>query len=140
MNTEELLLTEWQERLGLQDWAICLRYNCKQEDLELEEASGETHWQAAIKTAMIYIVSEKVYGKRMIPFDFEKILVHELLHLKFSIIDIGSKSYESAVLDLAQHRLIDDLARALVMAKRCETSRKLDLPKAMNLDEPNLNY
>lgn len=140
MNTEELLLKEWQERLGLQDWAIGLRYNCKQDDLELEESCGETHWQATIKTAMIYIVSEKAYGKRMIPFDFEKTLVHELLHLKFSIIDIGTKSYESAVLDLTQHRLIDDIARALVMAKRGETSRKLDLPKVQNLAEPDLNY
>ena len=31
---EEKLLEEWQERLGLQDWCIILRYNCKKEDME----------------------------------------------------------------------------------------------------------
>lgn len=135
MNDEKLkLLEEWQKRLGLQDWSIVLRYNCLQEDLELEEASAETHWQASIKSAMIYIVSEETYGKRMLPFDFEKTLVHELLHLKFSIIDISNKNYESAVLDLIHHQLVDDLARALVMAKRGETERKIDVEKIIDFN------
>ena len=132
-----LLLEEWQERLGLQDWAIGLRYNCRQEDLELEEAAGETHWNYTLKTAIIYIVSEEVFGERILDFDFEKTLVHELLHLKFSLFDIGKKDYESNVLDLARHGLIDDLARALVMAKRGEIARKLAVPKIINRGELN---
>lgn len=58
---EEKLLEEWQERLGLQDWAIILRYNCSFEDLELEEACGETSWDDTIKTATIRIISEETY-------------------------------------------------------------------------------
>ena len=132
-----LLLEEWQKRLGLQDWAIGLRYNCKQEDLDLDEAAGETHWDYILKTGVIYIVSEEVFGKRILEFDFEKTLVHELLHLKFSLFDISKNDYESKVLDLARHGLVDDLARALVMAKRGETERKLAVPKIINRGELN---
>ena len=35
---EEKLLEEWQERLGLYDWLIILRYNCTFNDLELDNA------------------------------------------------------------------------------------------------------
>ena len=132
ISEEEKLLNEWQERLGLQDWAIALRYNCEQDELELQEVAGETHWNVILKTAIIYIVSEEVYGSRMLNFDFEKTLVHELLHLKFSIVDIEDGTYESKVLDSTLHQLIDDLARALVMAKRKETKRHLDTDKIIN--------
>ena len=38
----EFLLNEWKERLGLQDWVIVVRYNCKFEDLDTSESVGET--------------------------------------------------------------------------------------------------
>ena len=124
---EEKLLNEWQERLGLQDWAITLRINCKQSDMELENVAGETKWTTSIKNAIIRIVSEKEYGNdRILSYDFEKILIHELLHLKFAIIDQEVNSYDSKVTEQVRHQLIDDLARALVMAKRGETKRKLN--------------
>ena len=137
---EEQLLEEWQERLGLQDWAICLRFNCKQEELEDQGAVGETEWSTTIKSALIRIVSKEVYGDRILGYDFEKTLVHELLHLKFGIIDLEKGTYESDVAELARHQLIDDLARALVMAKRGETKRKLadDCPKTRNNHESQL--
>ncbi len=128
------LLEEWQERLGLQDWAIVLRYNCKQEDMELEEVNGETVWTTSIKSATIKIIGEEVYGKRILSFDFEKTLVHELLHLKFGLIDQNISSYESNVTYEARHQLIDDLARELVMAKRGETKRKLNCSKVKDMN------
>lgn len=133
---EEKLLNEWQERLGLQDWAIILRYGCKQEDLELEECCGETQWQTSIKCATIKIISEEIYGNdRILDFDFEKTLVHELLHIKFSLLDMLNNSYESKVVDELRHQLIDDLARAMVMSKRGETSRKLNCEKSRQRSE-----
>lgn len=124
---EEKLLNEWQERLGLQDWAIVLRYNCKFSDLETQDSIGETLWNITIKNATIRIISKEEYGTdRTLPFDFEKTLVHELLHLKFGIIDSMNSTYESKVVDELRHQLIDDLARALVMAKRGETKRVLE--------------
>lgn len=137
---EEKLLEEWQERLGLQDWLIVLRYNCEFDDLELDDASGETNWNDTIKTGTIRIISEKVYGyDRIVPFDFEQILVHELLHIKLGLLSFTNNTYESKVNAELRHQLIDDLARALVMAKRGETKRQLakDCKKARDINEYN---
>lgn len=120
---EKKLLNEWKERLGLHDWVITLRYNCKQSDMELEEVAGETHWININKTANIRIVSKEVYGDRIIKYDFERILVHELLHIKFGYLQLENRSYEGMVFDEAQHQLIEDLAQSLVMAKRGITNR-----------------
>lgn len=127
MSKEEKLLNEWQQRLGLTDWVITLRYNCKQDDMELGEVAGETDWVNVNKTANIRIVSKEVYGSRIIKYDFERILVHELLHVKFQYLQIESNSYEAKVFDEVQHQLIEDLAQALVMAKRGETDRSKNI-------------
>lgn len=124
---EEKLLNEWQERLGLQDWEIILRYNCKREDMDDPDYSiGETHWETTSKCARIQIISKEEYGnKRILEYDFEKTLVHELLHCKFSMIDKDLNTYEGIVTEQARHQLIDDLARALVMAKRRRNKKKI---------------
>lgn len=134
---EEKLLEEWQERLGLQDWCIILRYNCKKEDMEDSEYSiGETQWETTNKCARICIISEQEYGKdKMLNYDFEKTLVHELLHIKFALIDKDLNTYEGIVAEQARHQLIDDLARAFVMTKRNETKRKLDVEKAVDISK-----
>lgn len=108
------LLEEWTKRLGLQDWVIHINDNCKPEDMAVEDTVGCSEWSESIKTARIDILGEEYYGERIRPYDFERILVHELLHLKLSLIS-------SQVSDLQErytHQLIDDLARALVDAKR----------------------
>ena len=70
------LLAEWQNRLGLQDWRIKLVPNCKAEEMELEGCAGCTDWSESIKTARIEIIDHQYYGERIVPFDFEKTLVH----------------------------------------------------------------
>ncbi len=119
------LLDEWQERLGLQDWAIALRVNCVPQQLRSEDAIGESEWVTELKCATVRIINGKFDTDGILDFDFEKTLVHELLHIKFSIITPNINSYETSILELTQHQLIDDLARALVMAKRGETKRQL---------------
>lgn len=113
--SHEKLLREWQNRLGLQDWTIKLNDNCTPDEMTMQNVSGCTDWQESIKTARIDIMDEKYYGVRIRPFDYEATLVHELLHLKTSLLS-------SQVDDLQEryaHQLIDDLARAFVDAKRC---------------------
>lgn len=133
----KLLLNEWEERLGLQDWIITLKYNCKFSDLELEDCCGETNWVDAIKTATIKIVSSEEYGKdRIQDFDFEQILVHELLHIKFGLLSFTQQDYDGKVVAEVRHQLIDDLARALVMAKRGEIKRKLN-PECEEVESVN---
>ncbi len=109
------LLKEWQERLFLHSWRIVLRENCKPDDMALRDCWGCTDWTEESKTARIDIVDPDCLSEKIIPFDFEKTLVHELLHLKFCLLSDNSDSnMESRYV----HQLIDEMARALVDAKR----------------------
>ena len=109
-----VLLKEWQIRLGLQDWRIKLVTNCKPNEMELENCAGCTDWTESIKTARIEILDKNYYGKRIVPFDFEKILVHELLHLKLCLVSNNVDEFQERYM----HQIIDDLARAFIDAKR----------------------
>lgn len=110
----QALLKEWQTRLGLTDWKIKLVDNCLPDEMQLDGVDGCTEWSEAIKTAQIEILSEEAYGTRIIPFDYEKTLVHELLHLKTCLLSDKVDELQERV----AHQLIDDLARAFVDAKR----------------------
>lgn len=108
------LLSEWQTRLGLTDWRIKLKHKCSPDEMEIENAAGCTSWCESIKSARVEILDPKYYGDRVVPFDWEKTLVHELLHLKLSLIS----SEVDALQERVTHQMIDDLARAMVDAKR----------------------
>ena len=108
------LLSEWQARLGLMDWRIKLKAKCRPEEMEIENVAGCTVWSESIKSARIEIIDPRYYGDRVVPFDWEKTLVHELLHLKTSLVSDGVEKLQERVM----HQMIDDLARALVDAKR----------------------
>lgn len=107
------LLEEWQERLFLQAWRIILRPKCKPDEMP-SGMWGSTEWKEVNKTARIDIVDPDCLTEKMIPFDFETVLVHELLHLKFCLLSSETDSIE----DRYVHQLIDEMARALVDAKR----------------------
>ena len=110
------LLNEWRKRLGLEDWLIILRTDCKKDDLTLDYADGEVQYEEVSKSAEIRIVKE-CFCNAFRPFDFEEILVHELLHLKFSLIAEG-EDWENSLQLRTLHQIIDDLARTLVSVKR----------------------
>lgn len=120
-NEHEKLLDEWQKRLGLQNWRIALFDKMDPDDMDVEEASGCTSWVESTSTAVIQIIDPQYYGQRIVPFDWEKTLVHELLHLKTSLISSDVDPLQIRI----THQMIDDLARAFVDAKRCgEKGRK----------------
>lgn len=104
-NTE--LLEFWQKNLGLQDWKITLFDNCNH--LEVD-GCGTTDLDEVHKIAVIRIIDQVYYGNRVVPFSFEKTLVHELLHVKFAMID----NTDDKIHDRLLHQYIDDLARAFV--------------------------
>lgn len=117
MSKERCLLEEWQKRLGLQDWRIKLCNNCKPEEMTIQDVAGCTEWTEAIKTARIEIIDPQYYGERIVPFDYEKTLVHELLHLKTCLVSDMVDDLQVRYM----HQMIDDLARAFVDAKRLGT-------------------
>ena len=108
--SEQELLEKWKRRLGLQDWTIKLCENCKPGEMMMSGVAGCTEWSEAGKTARIEIIDPAYYGDRIAPFNFEKTLVHELLHLKMSFWCQNEDNVEDRVM----HQIIDDLARAFV--------------------------
>lgn len=108
--SEQELLEKWKCKLGLHDWKIKLYANCKPEEMTMSGVAGCTEWSESGKTARIEIIDPKYYGERIVPFDFEKTLIHELLHLKMSF----WCQNEDDVEDRVMHQIIDDLARAFV--------------------------
>lgn len=105
---EQELLKKWKRRLGLHDWKIKLCVNCKPEEMTMSGVAGCTEWSESGKNARIEIIDPEYYGDRIVPFDFEKTLIHELLHLKMSF----WCQNEDDVEDRVMHQIIDDLARA----------------------------
>lgn len=107
-NEELALLEKWKRKLCLQEWRIKLLTCLRPEEMTMDDVAGCTEWSEASKTARIEIIDPAYYGDRIVPFDFEKTLVHELLHLKFSF----WCQNEDDVGDRVMHQMIDDLARA----------------------------
>lgn len=105
---EQRLLEKWQKKLCLQEWRIKLVTHLRPEEMTVSNVAGCTDWSESIKTARIEIINPAFYGDRIVPFSFEKTLIHELLHLKFSF----WCQDEYSVADRLMHQYIDDLARA----------------------------
>lgn len=113
------LLVYWQNILGLNDWKIVLIENCSPNEMTLKYVAGETELEEVNKCAVVRIISEKDYGDRILPFNFEKTLIHELLHLKFCLLGKSGNDLQ----DRLVHQIIDDMARALYQAKSGEDLR-----------------
>ena len=108
------LLKYWQSALRLNDWTVALNYKCSPCDMLLKDVEGETEYTESIKTACIRIIDKKYYGERIVPFDFEKVLVHELLHLKFSLLSDGENELQNRIV----HQIIEDMAKTLTEVYR----------------------
>ena len=67
------------------------------------------------------LVNPEKIGNLTRPFDFEEVLVHELLHLKTSL--LSSMQEEETLTDRILHTLIDDVARAMVDIKNTERAK-----------------
>lgn len=109
MKQAEQKLRYWKHRLGLDDWVIKLKIDCSPDDMVLSGCCGESEWTESTKSAVIRILDPKFYGERIVPFNYEKTLVHELLHLKFCLLGESGNDLQ----DRLVHQLIDDMARAL---------------------------
>ena len=108
---------EWIMRLGLEKWKINCMLDAAPEDfLSSDEIrAGEAEWVAVTRRATIKILRKEAYSDPD-EYDFERTLVHELLHLVFA------PFYPSTgdCLETVVHMTIEDLARALVDARHAE--------------------
>ena len=117
MSEELALLNEWQNRLYLNDWFITLIYPCKPNEMDIQDADGCVNYAETLKAAIIQIIDEKESKHTLKPFDFEETLVHELLHLKFCLLENGEDWDRDLPLRIL-HQEIDELSRILVGLKR----------------------
>ena len=107
------LLKEWQNTLGLNDWTITMDL------LDLEEVGNgkayqETEYEESVKAAVIHVAHYEQladYNKKL--FNFERTLIHELLHIKFCLLDDEKNSLQSRVL----HQIVDDLSKSFYITK-----------------------
>ena len=107
------LLKEWQNTLDLNDWTITMDL------LDLEEVGNgkayqETEYEESVKAAVIHVARYEQladYNKKL--FNFERTLIHELLHIKFCLLDDEENSLQSRVL----HQIVDDLSKSFSMTK-----------------------
>lgn len=115
-NEELAMLEKWKRKLCLQEWRIRLKTHLRPEEMTMNDVAGCSEWSESIKAARIEIIDPAYYGDRIVPFDFEKTLVHELLHLKFSF----WCQNEDDIGDRVMHQMIDDIARALTEKRKSE--------------------
>ncbi len=105
----------WQEKLFLTDWIIKARI-CEPCDFVTEDSCGENEFDMTNKCCVIRILSPEYYGDRIMKYCAEKILVHELLHCHYNWLS-NENSYEGKYVDVMEHRLLEQMAKSLVMAK-----------------------
>lgn len=108
------LLKKWQSILGLNDWVIDLRDNCRPEDFILQNVNGECEYNEMLKCVVIRLLDEKYAEKRVLSYDKEKTLIHELLHIKFSFLQESGNDLQERIV----HQLMEDLAKSFIKAKQ----------------------
>ncbi len=105
-------LKEWQDRLFLNDWIIKIQL------VPLTDLIGQNTYELSNKASLISIDPYCNKGDMGMTKDpHELILVHELLHLKFTLTDGVNKTTEGLFLSFHEHSLIEQMAKSLIMAK-----------------------
>lgn len=105
----------WQEKLFLTEWIAKARI-CKPEDFIGTNLIGENEFDMVNKSCVIRILDPKYYGDRIMIYCGEKVLVHELLHCKYNWL-CCEDTYEGRYVDTAEHGLLEQMAKSLIMAK-----------------------
>jgi hemerythrin superfamily protein len=107
------LLNEWIRRIGLEKWTIYSTLDEIPSQMDNKDHAGEAEWHATEKIGYIRVLAKR-YHELDDKYDFERTLVHELLHLKFAVFWDNSEGFATSLL----HQTIEKMASALVDAKR----------------------
>lgn len=107
----------WKSKLHLEHWVIHLAIIPYFESPLDSTYMGKCISDHVNNCGMIYLASHETLSENCImTLCDEKVLVHELLHLRYpSIVD--STNYASAYMDIEEHRKIEELAKSLIMVK-----------------------
>lgn len=108
------LFEKWRKILHLEAWDIRFKWKVRARDMNLPDSVGCTTFNNISKQAIIHMLDPVDFENDLFEYDYEKTLVHELLHLKFADLDDSGDPLR----DKLTHQMIDDLARAFVNAVR----------------------
>jgi len=111
---ERKLFNYWRKKLNLSDWTIKFEFNVDPDDMAIEGACGATSFVESCKSAIVQIVDPNKMEDGIVPFNLEETIVHELLHLKLSLITTGS----DAMTERVGHQIIDDLSKSFVATRK----------------------
>lgn len=116
--TKENLLEcakEWQHRLFLDHWYIEYGF-VNGEDIPGLGGESTAHWESCAGSISIR-KADQTPGT-ITKHSQELTLVHELLHFKYMSFEEGNgKSIEGVFWDTIQHQVLEQMAKALIMAK-----------------------
>jgi hypothetical protein len=110
------LVALWQQRLELQDWHVEVTYARAWElTTQVGHCAGEIDYLVPARWACMRIRDPQDYvPTTWMPEDIERTVVHELLHLHLG----PFAAEDDSPADVAQHQMINALARALVALAR----------------------
>lgn len=106
------LFEKWRKILHLESWDIRFKWKVRERDMRLSDSVGCTTFSHESRQAIIEMLDPIDFENDLFQYDYEKTLVHELLHIKFSDLDNSGDPLR----DKLTHQIIDDIARAMVQA------------------------
>jgi len=109
----------WQRRLCLNDWIIRVDFASTSE-MKLEGSAGECEPDFVNRWATIRILRKEDLKDPSVYIaiqPMELVLIHELLHCRFMQFEDEERSIEMMTYSTAAHQLLNDVTRALYMAK-----------------------
>lgn len=117
IDTEEELMQlaeEWQKKLLLSDWIIAFTLATSRDMSDINYA-GESEVQFINRCGTVSILRKEDIPDAIVKQPMELVLIHELLHFKF--MELENNTLEGCYYNEKQHQLLEDMAKALYMAK-----------------------
>lgn len=108
------LLDRWVRILHLEEWNINFQWKVRAKDMIGQDCIGCTSANVVSRQAIIQMIDPVDFENPDFPYDYEKTLVHELLHLTFWDMDDTGDDLRDKLI----HIMVDRMARALVTAER----------------------
>lgn len=116
--TANAMFAKWKKVLNLQDWDIKFCWKKRASEMPIEGASGCCEYVTSLKQAVISMLDEDDYANDDFPYDYEKTLVHEMMHIKFALVDLEPGDTPNPVHSKAVHQMVDDFAGICVGLNR----------------------
>lgn len=119
--TVDELCRKWQKILRLEDWEIHTELFSAREFEECDR-QGEVVYDISTGQAIIHLLDVDARLNTPFPYDMEKVLVHELLHLHFAI-------FEPEQEDKLRHdlweRTVERMAKTMLLLYRQRNTEDL---------------